>query len=261
MFERRTLSSPLERIRERHAPDTLVLDCDGDFETLPPEALDDLALLTDRIEPTSYPDEWLPESAPEILHRYAGPDLIVGLPGAGSVMWTTQTEPPICFVKARVEGVPEPFVDFLIAEALVEIGYGFPEEFPGFFEEEYVALDRAIPLAPNDTYQIATALYTAWRGLHTRETFAEWEAEESALHAAWVDAGQRLEPRISELPGLVASGELDFAEATELACGAIRHGLDLPAPFGALDTYAYRERGAPFAVRWAEKTFEKLQEE
>lgn len=258
MFDERALSPSLQRVRERHASNALVLDCSGDFDTLPPEALDDLALLVDSISPASCPGEWIPESAPEILRRYAGGDLVVGLPGAGSVAWTTQTDPPICFVKARVEGVPEPFVEFLIVEALVEIGLDLPESFVGFFGERYPDLDRAAPLDPNSTYQLATALYAGWRGLHTREVFAEWEDEEPELHEAWSDAGRRLEPRLSELSAVVASNELDFLEATELACGAIKHGLDLPAPFGALDTYAYREHGASFAVRWTEKTFEEL---
>ncbi len=260
MFEERALSPALDRVREAHAPGAFVLDCEADFETLPPDALDELALITDDISPANYPDDWVPESAPEILHRYAGPDLVIGTPGAGSVAWTTQTKPPICFVKARVEGVPESFVDFLIAEALVEIGLDLPEGFLGFFEEEYPALARAVPLDPNSTYQIANALYTGWRGLHTREVFAEWDDAEPTLHEAWVDAGERLEPRLSNLSSVVATGELDFAEATELACGAIKHGRDLPAPFDPLDTHAYREHGAAFAVRWAEKTFEKLAE-
>ncbi|MFC6771728.1 hypothetical protein ACFQDD_09405, partial [Halorubrum pallidum] len=56
----------------------------------------------------------------------------------------------------------------------------------------------------------------------------------------------------------VARGETDFASATEYACSAVRHGLDLPAPFAALDTGAYRDRGALYAVKWAEKTFESM---
>lgn len=260
MFEERSLSPALSRVREEHIADALVLDCEGDFQSLPPEALDDLALITDSISPVSYPDEWLPEDAPEILRRYAGPDFIVGTPGDGSIMWTAQTTPPICFVKARIEGVPEEFVSFLIAEALVEIGLDLPEGFLGFFGERYPDLARATALDPNSVYQIGNALYTGWRGLHTREVFADWKIDEPELHTAWMDAGRRLEGRVSELPKLVARNELDFAEATELACGAIKHGLDLPAPFGALDTKAYREHGASFGVRWAEKTFEAVAE-
>ncbi|ADJ13521.1 DUF7089 family protein [Halalkalicoccus jeotgali] len=259
MFAERPLSPALSRVREEHAPGTLVVDCESDFETLPPEALDDLAVITEEITPVSHSDEWVPEDAPAIPRRYVGSDLVVVTPGAGSVAWTTQTVPPICFVKARVEGVPEAFVDFLIAESLVEIGFDFPEQFIGFFGEEYPRLALATGLGPNATYQIATALFAGWRGLFTREVFAEWENEEPALYEAWVDAGERLEGRVGELPSLVARNELDFAEATELACSAIKHDLDLPAPFGALDTEAYREHGPAFALRWAEKTFDALE--
>ncbi len=110
-------------------------------------------------------------------------------------------------------------------------------------------------LAPADVFQIANALFDAWVGLHTRDAFASWEAEHPRLFDAWTDAGDRLEGRLGDLPAEVARGETDFASATEYACSAIRHGLDLPAPFSALDTAAYRERGAPYAVKWAEKTF------
>jgi len=56
----------------------------------------------------------------------------------------------------------------------------------------------------------------------------------------------------------VARGETTFPAATELACSAIKHDLDLPAPFAALDTLAYRDHGAEYAVRWAEKTVAAL---
>lgn len=260
MFEDRSLSPALSRVREAHTANALVLDCEGDFETLPQNALDDLAFLTDSISPVSYPDKWLPDDAPEILRRYAGSEFIVGTPGDGSVAWTSQTTPPICFVKARVEGVPEEFVSFLIAEALVEIGLDLPETFLEFFGERYPELARTTALNSKTTYQIANALCTGWRGLHTREVFKSWADDEPELHAAWVDAGERLEGRVSELPRLIATNELEFAEATELACGAIKHGLSLPAPFGALDTKAYRDHGASFGVRWAEKTFEAVEE-
>jgi len=58
----------------------------------------------------------------------------------------------------------------------------------------------------------------------------------------------------------VARGETGFATAAELACSAVRHGLDLPAPFAALDSPAYERHGADFAVRWAEKTFQELRD-
>ncbi|MWV63478.1 hypothetical protein GRS48_01365 [Halorubrum sp. JWXQ-INN 858] len=113
-------------------------------------------------------------------------------------------------------------------------------------------------LAPTDTYQVANALFDAWVGLHTRDTFASWRGEHPRLFDAWLDAGDRLEGRLGDLPREVARGETDFASATEYACSAVRHGLDLPAPFAALDTEAYRDRGAPYAVTWAEKTFESM---
>ena len=53
---------------------------------------------------------------------------------------------------------------------------------------------------------------------------------------------------------------MTFPEATEYACSAIKHGLELPTPFGALDTDAYREYGAEYAVTWAEKTVAALSE-
>jgi hypothetical protein len=40
----------------------------------------------------------------------------------------------------------------------------------------------------------------------------------------------------------------------------VKHGLELPAPFGALDTAAYRDHGADFAVEWARKTYDQLEE-
>jgi hypothetical protein len=40
----------------------------------------------------------------------------------------------------------------------------------------------------------------------------------------------------------------------------LKHAVELPAPFAALDTSAYRDHGAAYAVRWAEKTFKKLRE-
>lgn len=260
MFTPRELPPAVEAVRAEHAPDAIVLDCDRDFETLPPGRAEELAPFVEGLEPASYPDNWLPEDAPELLVRYASGAFVVGLPGDGSVAWTRQTAPPTIIVKARVEGTPEPFLHFLLAEAVVEVGLEIPESFLGFFGEEYRALDRATPLDPAGTYQLAAALYDGWRGLRTRPTFAGWaDGGHPDLGEAWADAGRRLEERVADLPGAVARGETEFAEATELACGAIKHGLDLPAPFAALDTGAYREHGAPYAVRWAQKTFDALE--
>jgi hypothetical protein len=84
--------------------------------------------------------------------------------------------------------------------------------------------------------------------------------ERAVLGEAWQDAGSRLESRLVDLSREVARGETEFADAAELACSGVKHGVELPSPFAALATDAYRERGAPFAVRWAEKTFEALSE-
>lgn len=262
MFETRDLSPPVEAVRDEHAPTALVVDCEQDFETLPPAIAEDLGLVVDTLEPASYPGAWLPEDAPTLLSRYASSEFTIGMPGDGSIVWTRQTDPPVVLVKPRVEGTPEPFLDFLLAEALVELGLEIPEHFIGFFEADYLDLDRAVDLDPNGTYQIAAALYDGWKGLQTREYFAEWHAQEdrAALGDAWQDAGTRLEDRVSGLPRAVARGDTDFPDATELACAAIKHAIELPAPFAALDTDAYRDHGPEYAIRWGEKTVESLSE-
>jgi hypothetical protein len=260
MFQRRALPEDLDAVRETHAPDALVLDTESDFETLPPAVAEDLGLLVDSLDPATYPAEWLSDDAPRLLRRYAGSDFTVGMPGDGTVTWTRQTVPPIVFVKARAKGTPEDFLDFLIAEALVQLGTDVPEHFLPLFGARYRDLDAAIPLGPGAVYQIAAALFEGWVGLQTREVFAGWETERERLHAAWLDAGERLVDRLDGLPGAVARGETEFADATEFACAAIKHDLDLPTPFSALDTQAYREHGSEYAVRWAEKTFEQLRE-
>lgn len=258
MFSERPLPTDLEDVRASRAPDSLVLDADGDFETLPPAAAEDLGLLADSLDPATYPTEWLPEDAPALLRRYAGSAFTIGTPDDGTVVWTRQTAPPAVLVKARAEGTPEAFLDFLLAEAFVELSLDVPEQFLPFFGERYRDLDRAVPLGPGDVYQIAAALYDGWVGLQSREAFADWEGRRDRLHGAWRDAGERLEGRLADLPAEVARGETEFAAATEFACSAIKHDLDLPAPFAALDTAAYREHGADYAVQWAEKTFDRL---
>ncbi|MFC4450526.1 DUF7089 family protein [Halorussus aquaticus] len=256
MFEERSLSGEMAAVRDAHAPDALVLDSGTDFETLDPARAEDLGLLVDALDPLAYPNEWLPEDTPELLRRFASTDFTVGMPGDGSVAWTRQTDPPVAFVKARVQGSPDDFVDFLLAEALVEIGTQLPEHFLGFFEDRYLELDAALPFDGGSVYQIATALYDAYVGLHTREVFAEWDDGFPRLFAAWQDAGERIEPRLDGLPSSMARDETDFADAAEFACAAVKHELELPAPFAALDTQAYRSHGAEYAVKWAEKTFE-----
>jgi hypothetical protein len=261
MFGRRSLSGELASVRERHAPETTAFDVDTDFETLPPATAEDLGLFVDALDPATHPIEWVPEDAPTPLHRLAGGDFTVGLPGDGTVIWTRQTVPPTVLVKARAAGTPDGFRDFLIAEALVEVGLNVPESFLPFFGDRYRALDAAIPLGPASVYQIAAALYDGWLGRRSRPIFDGWEDDLPRLHDAWVDAGDRLRGRVTDLPGAVARGETDFADATELACAAIKHGLDLPAPFGALDTAAYVDYGPEYAVRWAATTFDELVDE
>jgi hypothetical protein len=258
MFEQRTLPADLDDVRAAHAPESVVLDVTTDFETLPPATAEDLGLIVEALDPTTYPTEWLPDDAPRLLYRYAGSDFTIGMPGDGTVTWTRQTRPPIVFAKARAKGTPDDFLDFLLAEAFVQLGADVPEHFLPFFGERYRALDAAIPLDSGSVYQIAAALFDGWVGLRTRAVFEEWDGEYPRLFAAWEDAGQRLTGRLAGLPAEVARGRTDFADATELACAAIKHGVDLPAPFSALDTRAYGEHGPDYAVRWAEKTFEQL---
>ncbi|SHH42494.1 DUF7089 family protein [Halobaculum gomorrense] len=283
-FERRTLPQPVAAVREAYAPDSVVLDAGADFETLPPEAAEELGLLVDALDPAAYPAEWLPEDAPPQLRRYAGSDFTIGMPGDGTVVWTRQTTPPTVIAKKRAEGTPEEFLAFLLAEAFVELSLDVPEHFLPFFGESYRDLAAATPLGSNETYQLAAALFDAWVGLRTREVFRSWAADGDGsanaegdtgsdidhsdsdatihpeIHAAWLDAGDRLVRRLENLPSEVARGGLSFTGATEYACAAVKHDLDLPAPFSALDTAAYRDHGADYAVRWASKTFETLDE-
>jgi hypothetical protein len=260
MFTERTFSPTVDRLHGEITLETLVLDVEQDFETLPPAAAEEIGLLVDSLDPASYPESWLPESTPAQLEAYASATFTIGLPGDGTVVWTRQTDPPTVLVKARAEGTPESFRSFLLAEALVEIDEGVPESFLPFFGERYLDLHEALGLGGTATYQVAMALYDAWVGLHTRERFRAWDGEHDDLHAAWEDAGDRLVDRVEGLPGEVARGETEFAAATELACSAVKHGLDLPAPFAALDTLAYHDHGAEYAVQWAEKTIDALAE-
>ncbi|WP_318567741.1 DUF7089 family protein [Salinigranum marinum] len=257
-FERRSLTGEAAAVHDAYAPDALVLDVGRDFETLPPAVAEDLGLLADALDPATYPQEWLPDDAPAALVRYAGSDFTIGLPSDGTVLWTRQTVPPTVLVKFRARGTPEAFLEFLLAEAFVQLSLDVPESFFPFFGDRYPDLDRAVDSGPVDTYQVAAALFDAWVGLHTREVFADWADDYPGLFDTWDDAGDRLAGRLTDLASEVARGKTSFAAATEYACSAVKHGLDLPAPFGALDTTAYREYGADYAVRWAEKTFEQL---
>jgi hypothetical protein len=256
MFQRRSLPDDVAAVRDEHAPGSFALDLGSDVDTLPPAVAEDLGLYVDSIEPAVYDPEWLPSDAPEVLRRYVGSEFTVGMPGDGTVAWTRQTDPPIVLVKNRAGGTPDDFLAFLLADAFVRIGTGAPEHALPFFRERYRDLDAVTPLGPTGVYQLAVALYDGWLGLQTRDTFAAWD--DGRLFDAWLDAGDRLEPRVSELPGAIARGETDFAEAAELACSALRHAIDVPTPFSALDTTAYVEYGADYAVRWAEKTFANM---
>jgi len=281
VFDERTLSGDLAAVRDEHVPGAVVFDVERDFETLDPAVAEQLGLRAESLDPLAYDAAWVPEDAPEVLGRLASGTFTVGAPGDGGVTWTRQTHPPSVFVKPRLEGSPSGFVDFLVATALVEAGTEFeggpetenheagtklPETFLGFFGETYTELAAATPLSPADTYQLANALYEGYKGLVTRETFAGWADDHPDLHAEWVDAGQRLEPRLDGLSREVATGETSFAAAAELACSAIRHangagdidGVTIPAPFAALDTAAYAHHGPSYAVRWAEKTLAAL---
>jgi hypothetical protein len=259
MFTERDLTPAVAAVKEEH--DSLVLDAEQDFETLPAAAAEDLGLLVDDLDPLSAPDTWLPPDAPEVLREYASNAFTVGMPGDGSVAWTRQTDPPVVVCKPRLDDTPDAFADFLVAEAVVQAGLGDPEHFLGFFADRYPAFDAAFdPLGPVETYQVAAACHDASLGLAARDIFAGWQTGATTpLFEAWVDAGDRLTGRLEGLPGGVARGETDFADAAELACNGVKHALDIPAPFDALDAAAYRDHGAAYAVRWAEKTAETVE--
>jgi hypothetical protein len=260
MFDERSLDGAVAAVRESHAPGALVLDAARDFETLPPAQAEGLGLLVDAVDPASAPEAWLPPDVPTVLERYAGTEFTVGMPGDGGVTWTRQTDPPTVLVKPRLAGAPDGFVDFLVAEAFVQVGLGVPEHFLWFFEGQYPDFASAARgyLGPTETYQVAAACREAAIGLATRDTFAAWEGEYPDLFAAWLDAGKRLEPRLAGLPEAIAQGRTDFGDAAELACSAIKHALDVPPPFGALDAAVYRDHGADYAVEWAERSFDAL---
>ncbi len=262
MFSHRELSPVLSAARQQYAPEAVVLDVAQDFETLPPAVAEDLGLLVEKLDPATYPTAWLPDNAPRALHNYASSAFTIGMPGDGTVVWTDQTEPPTVLLKKRAEGTPETFLEFLVAEAFVRIDCGVPEHFLAFFGEQYAVLAEQTGLGPADVYQIAAALFEGWVGLQTREVFASWsdDPELEPLSETWADAGQRLDGRLADLSRSVAHGEMTFPEATEYACSAIKHGRELPTPFAALDTDAYREYGADYAVQWADKTVAALSE-
>ncbi len=259
MFDRRQLSGEPNAIRDEHAPNAIVFDVRRDFETLPSAVAENLLAVVSSVDPISYDEASIPRDAPKTIRRLASESLTIGAPGDGGICWTRQTTPPVVFVKPRLAGSPEGFVRFLVAEALAEVGLDCPEHFLGYLEAAYPALADSVPLSPGETYQLAAALHTAYVGLHTRDAFADWDETSPTLYAEWVDAGERLEPRLSGLSRDVAVGRTTFADAAELACSAVKHDVELPKPFDALDAAADREHGSAFALRWAEKTFEALE--
>lgn len=253
MFTERTLSSDLADLLEDVSPQTQVLDCEQEFETMPADWVYELALITDDIHSLGYPDSWVPDDAPNAAQRTTGANPVIGMPDDGSVAWTRQTDPPFVFVKPRASGLPDEFRDFLIAEAIVEVSRDIPETPVGYFAETYRTVHETVE-SPMVAFQLAAALRRGWIGLHTRETFAEWDEPKPRLHAAWADAGDRLVDRVEEIPTLMAEGQLGFADGTELACNAIKHDISLPSPWAAVDVDTFAEHGAPFAVRWIEES-------
>lgn len=254
MFSQTVLDADLERFREETCPEALVLTTERDFEVMPQDWLYELALVTDDIRTGVDPVDpsWVPEDAPSIAHRLADGDPLIGLPGDGSLTRTRTTEPPLVILKPRSETVPDTFRRFLIAEALVDLGADHPDHALAFFKETYPRFDAVVDNEPVATYQLAVALFAAWRGLNNRTVFRNWAEPFPSLHAAWQDAGDRLRDRLETLPEALARGDLTFPTATELAANGIKHDLELPAPFAAFDVSAYRQEGPEFAIRWAE---------
>ena len=166
MFTPRELSEPVATVRETHAPGARVFDCARNFETLPPAQAEELALVIDEFRPHDYAPAWLPSDAPGALASYVGPELTIGMPGDGSVVWTRQTEPPVVLCKPRLAESPDGFADFLLAEAFVQVGLDEPEHFLGFFGDSYPDCVKAVSgrLDPAETYQLAAACYDAYLG-------------------------------------------------------------------------------------------------
>lgn len=257
MFSERSVSAPVDRVRERQVPDALVLDWDHNFDVLPVAEAEELGLVVDTLDPLSHSPSWLPSDAPSVLQNAVSQELAIGMPGDGSVTWTRQTDPPVVLCKPRLDQSPQAFADFLVADALVQIGLEEAEDTLAFFGDEYPAFDRAAEsfLDGVETYQVARACYEGYLGLQTRETFASWDG---ALFEAWLDAGDQLEDRLSDLSAELASGRTSFGDAAELACSAIKHAGDIPPPFTALDAEVYVDHGPDYAVEWLDRTVSAL---
>lgn len=253
MFDALSLTEELATLRDDVAPAVRVVETEQEFETMPTEWLFELALITDDLHPLAHPDTWVPAEALPAARRTTERDPTIGMPDDGSVSWTRQTDPSMVFVKPRASGLPETFRDLLIGEALIEVSGDYPETPVCFFQDAYRSVQEAVG-SPTVAFQLAAALRTGWIGRETRDVFQGWESSYPALYDGWVDAGERLEGRVNELSALMAADELSIADATELACNAIKHDIPLPAPFAAIDVDAYTEQGAPFARRWIEET-------
>lgn len=258
MFEGRAVSAPVDRVRDRQVPDALVLDCDHDFQTLPVAEAEELGLVVDSLDPLAHSPSWLPSDAPSVLENAVSQELAIGMPGDGSVTWTRQTDPPVVLCKPRLDETPEAFADFLVAEALVQIGVEAAEDTLAFFGDEYPAFDNAAGsfLDGVETYQVARASYEGYLGVQTRETFANWEGP---LFEAWLDAGEQLADRLSDLSAAMASGRTSFGDAAEIACSAVKHAGDIPPPFTALDAEVYLDHGPDYAVEWLDRTVTALE--
>ena len=122
MFTERTLSSSLESVRAEYAAGTLVLDCGSDFETLPAAQAEELSLVTDRLDPLSYPEAWL-DAGDRIEDRLGA------LPGAiarGETSFTDGAELACSAIKHAGE-IPRPF-DAFDAEVYLDHGPDFAVE-------------------------------------------------------------------------------------------------------------------------------------
>lgn len=258
MFSEYELGDDLRDLSESHGCDVRVVTAERDFEILPEEGLYEIALITEEISPTPASADWLSAESPSALTRLTKNDIAVGLPGDGGVTWTAQTTPALIIVKPRLTGAPSDFIDFLVAEAILQLARGHPEHLLAFFGDNYRSLERAVNDDTDLAYRLAVSLFMGWQGLDTRPTFQTWENEYPRLGEAWSSAGDHLEDRVNALPALMADGSLGFGAATELACSALKHDLSLPAPFRALDVTAFRDHGARFAVTWAERTYDEV---
>ena len=96
-------------------------------------------------------------------------------------------------------------------------------------------------MGPVPLYQVAGALYEAWVGLGTRETFRSWEGDHPRLYDAWVDAGPGLRSLGIDAASLSdPGGRRSHPELLDVVAGVIASGTeagelrtDLPRPLAA----------------------------